>query len=200
MKYRTVAVVALTLMTALGVTGMASAQSSTTHTVLPGETLFSISRDYGISVNSLAFANGIINPNQIFSGQVLSIPGVTSAPASASSSTTSYTVVAGDTLFSIARRFGTDVSTLVTLNGLDNPNLVMTGQVLNVPAPGAAVTATPTPTATAAPTAESTYIVQPGDTLASIALRYGTTTQEIVLLNGLDDPNFIFAGEALLIP
>ena len=109
-------------------------------------------------------------------------------------------MVAGDTLFSIARRFGTDASTLATLNGLDNPDLVMIGQVLAVPAPGAAATATPVPTATPAPTAQFTYIVQPGDTLASISLRYGTTVQEVALLNALDDPDLIFTGEALLIP
>lgn len=211
MKLRSIAILALVLVVVLGTAGVASAQSSATHTVQPGETLYSIARQYGVTAQAIAFANGITNPNLIFPGQVLTIPGVaapTPPPGKTPvpGSTSTYTVVGGDTLYSIARRSGTDIATLVALNGLANPNQIFPGQVLKLPSSGTSPTATsagptntPGPTATTAPTPNVTYTVQVGDTLSSIALRFNTTYQEIALLNGLSNPNLISAGQVLII-
>ena len=59
----------------LGVTTALAQEGDGTHVVQPGETLNQIARQYGVSVDDLAFANGITNPNLIYAGQVLTIPG-----------------------------------------------------------------------------------------------------------------------------
>lgn len=63
------------------------------------------------------------------------------------------------------------------------------------PTPGTPIPQTPTPRAS-----EETYIVQPGDSLSSIATRFGTTQEAIQEANGIDDPNSIYAGQELIIP
>ncbi len=178
-----------------------------THVVQAGETLYRIAVRYGLTVEQLAAANGITNPALIYVGQVLVIPN--GDGESTASGTTSYTVAAGDTLYSIARRFNTTVATLVSLNGLSNANVLYVGQVLVLPG-GESTTATATPTGkpeTATPESTATpvsdepvyHTVQRGQTLSQIALLYGMTYQEIALLNGLDNPNLIFPSQELLI-
>ncbi len=99
-----------------------------------------------------------------------------------------YTVQPGDTLSRIAARFGTTVAAIAAANGLTNPNRIYPGQILTIP--------TPTPTSTPS----RVHVVQPGETLYRIALRYGTTVKQLMGLNGLSDPNRIFAGQVLRIP
>ena len=109
------------------------------------------------------------------------------APAATDPST--YVVGWGDTLSSIARRYGTTVTAISQANGLHNPNLIYVGQRLAIPG------------AVSAPTASSgVYVVQRGDTLAAIAGRYGTTVQNLAQLNGLTNPNFIVVGQRLAVP
>ncbi|MBN1122354.1 MAG: LysM peptidoglycan-binding domain-containing protein [Anaerolineae bacterium] len=180
-----------------------------THVVQAGETLYRIAAQYGLTVEQLAAANGITNPALIYVGQVLVIPN--GDGESTASGTTSYTVAAGDTLYSIARRFDTTVATLVSLNGLSNANVLYIGQVLVLPGGESTTTTvtpepteeeeTETPEATEEPTSDEPvyHTVQRGQTLSQIALLYGMTYQEIALLNGLDNPNLIFPGQELLI-
>lgn len=99
-----------------------------------------------------------------------------------------YTVQPGDTLTRIAARFGTTVSAIVEANGLTNPNLIYVGQVLLIP------------TSASAPASGRIHIVQPGETLYRIALRYGTTVERLMAINGLNNPSRIFVGQALRIP
>lgn len=103
-----------------------------------------------------------------------------------------YVVQAGDTLFSIAQRFHTTVAALKKLNNLTG-DTIQVGQKLVVPA-----TESASPAAVPAPA--STYIVQNGDTLYRIALRYGTTPRALMELNGIPNPNLIAPGQALAIP
>jgi LysM repeat protein len=108
-----------------------------------------------------------------------------------------HTVQWGDTLYSIARRYGTTVSVLVSMNGIANPNFIYVGQTLSVPC-----AATPTPvTQTPAPGCSgSYYTVVSGDTLYSIARRYGTTVDAITAVNYIPNPNFIYVGQRICIP
>ena len=103
-----------------------SPDASTTYTVRPGDTLWAIARRFGTTVEALVQANDIPDPNLIYPGQVLTIPGRGEMQAT-------YTVRPGDTLWAIARRFGTTVQELVNLNGIADPNLIYPGQVLRLP-------------------------------------------------------------------
>jgi LysM repeat protein len=98
-------------------------QGAQTHVVQPGENLFRIALQYGITWPVLAAANNISNPNLIYVGQVLIIPGSggtqppPAQPTQPPSTPQTYVVVAGDTLSGIAARFGTTVDALVQANG-----------------------------------------------------------------------------------
>lgn len=94
------------------------------HTVVKGDTLYSISRKYGVSVDELCLANGIRQSDALKVGQRLSIPDATVA----------YTVEKGDTFYSIARRNGISVDELLAMNGLSPSGTLKAGQRLLVPA------------------------------------------------------------------
>jgi len=117
-----------------------------------------------------------------------------------------YIVQPGDTLSSIARRFGTSIWVLADLNDLDDPSSVSVGQRLLIPRPGVSL-AVPS----RSPEAESEllleteagpflYIVQTGDTLDSIAGRFGVAEAAILETNRIQDPSLIHPGQRLLIP
>jgi LysM repeat protein len=80
--------------------------------------------------------NGITDANRIRIGQVLTVAGTAAAapaaPAPSTGSSTTYTVVARDTLSGIASRFGTTTRNLMALNGITNANLLRVGQVLKL--------------------------------------------------------------------
>lgn len=109
---------------------------------------------------------------------------VSSAPIQAPATST-YTVRSGDTLSSIASKFGTSYQTLASLNGISNPNLIYVGQVLRVNGSASA--------------GSVYYTVRVGDNLSAIGSRYGTSYQSIASLNGLANPNLIYAGQTLKI-
>jgi LysM repeat protein len=125
----------------------APAPAAMTYTVVRGDTLSAVATRFGTTVAALASTNGITDPSLIRIGQVLTVPGTvaavpaaTPAPAPAPATST-YTVVSGDTLDAIARRFGTTVTALASANGIANPSLIRIGRTLSVPAPAAATTA-----------------------------------------------------------
>ena len=125
------------------------AASSTTYTVVSGDTLSSIAARFGTSWTALAAANHIANPNLIYAGQVLEVGGsgaVVSSNAATVSSSGSYTVRAGDTLASIAARFGTTYENLASINGIANPNFIEVGQVLRLSGPARVAAAAATAT------------------------------------------------------
>lgn len=104
--------------------------ASTTHTVKEGQNLTVIAKKYGTTVDALVKANGISNPNLIYVGQVLRIPGSSGASAPKPAASKVYTVKSGDNLSTIAKRLGTSVDSLVKKNGIKNPNLIYPGQKL----------------------------------------------------------------------
>jgi len=104
--------------------------------------------------------------------------------------TITYTVQAGDTLARLALKYGTTVQALVDLNGIQNPDLIRVNQVLTIPVPESTTTETKT----------TTYTVQAGDTLARLALKYGTTVQALIDLNGIQNRDLIEVDQVLTIP
>lgn len=99
------------------------------HIVRRGENLRSIANMYGITVDALARANGIANPNYIWVGQSLTIPGGSATQAGGQT----YVVQRGDTLSSIAVGFGTTAWAIAYANNLPNVNFIYVGQTLRIP-------------------------------------------------------------------
>jgi lipoprotein-anchoring transpeptidase ErfK/SrfK len=120
------------------------------------------------------------------------------SPASAASP--GFVVVNwGDTLYSIAARSGTSVDALVRSNNLPNANFIWAGQRLMIPGASYAPAPAPASVSNRAP-AVSVYVVSRGDTLATIAARYGTTVDAMARANGLYNPNFVWVGQRLNVP
>lgn len=111
--------------------------------------------------------------------------------------THNYTVKSGDNLSAIASRYGMTVNALVTLNGIQNANLIYPGQVLRVADSGAGSTVTKKATTPITSTGTQAYTVRYGDTLSGIASRYGTSTSTLASINGISNPNWIYPGQVL---
>ncbi|MDA2881573.1 LysM peptidoglycan-binding domain-containing protein [Lactococcus cremoris] len=117
----------------------------------------------------------------------LSVHDAETIDASTSQPTTpakSYIVKQGDTLSGIASNWGTNWQELARQNSLSNPNMIYTGQVISLTGGQSGATA-------------RTYTVRSGDNLSSIASRLGTTVQSLVSMNGISNPNLIYAGQTL---
>lgn len=93
----------------------------------------------------------------------------------------------GQTLSAIAARHGTSVARLARINNLADPDLIVAGQRLRVPGRGGG-------------SGRTSHTVRAGETLSSIAARYGASISAIARVNNIDNPNFIFAGQHLSIP
>ena len=102
--------------------------SETIYTVVSGDTLSGIASKYGTTYQRLAEYNNIADPNKIYPGQQIKIPGSSNKGSNA----TYYTVVSGDNLTKIANRYGTTVNQLVSWNNIANANLIYPGQKLRV--------------------------------------------------------------------
>ncbi len=120
----------------------------------------------------------------------------------------------GETVQQIADLYGSTTDAIIAENGLRSDGLIIAGDTLSVPIaipaagtiipnvtiPPPTATNTPIVTNTPVPPAETTYIVQAGDTLFSIAARFNTTVAAIVQRNGIVNPNLISVGQFLVIP
>jgi N-acetylmuramoyl-L-alanine amidase len=128
--------VALAVVASLALGGMADVS----HVVTVGETLTSIAAHFATTPQAIAKANHLANPNLVVIGAHLQIPGAAPAPARppaprpiALRTTVTYTVRSGDSLTTIAARYGVSTTALGAANSIRNPNLVRVGQVLTVP-------------------------------------------------------------------
>ena len=163
--------------------GLPSTQN--TYTVKKGDSLWSIAKKYNTTVEQLKAANNLTS-NLLNIGQVLKIP-QTEVPVEPGDYTV-YTVVSGDNLYNIARRYNLDVKDIVDYNNLSTTNLSI-GQRLLIP-----TKTVPTPSE-----GYQTYIVKKGDNLYSIANKYNTTVDEIKRKNNLTS-NILSINQKLLIP
>jgi LysM repeat protein len=118
------------------VTPTASAQAcAARYVVQPGDNLFRIALKFGLTTDAVARANNIFNPDAIYAGQVLCIPGsvVYPPPPPPAGRCTYYTVKLGDSLGKIALAFGTSIGAIQQANNLANPNLIYAGMTLCIP-------------------------------------------------------------------
>lgn len=141
----------------------AATDSTATHTVAAGDTVFSIAQRHGTSVDAVLAANGLTRASVIYPGQQLLLSGASGsapspvavavtapAPAPVAAGGQTHAVAAGDTLFAIAKKYGTTVAQLYAMNGLASGAIIYPGQTLTVaaapvaaPAPAVVVTAPP---------------------------------------------------------
>jgi murein DD-endopeptidase MepM/ murein hydrolase activator NlpD len=113
-------------------------------------------------------------------------PSVVRAQDDGQNRMTVHVVQRGDTLFKIAQRYGTTIESIAQANGISDVTLINVGQRLLIPN-----------AATANPGIPTDYLVQPADSLRSIALRFGTTVDEVARRNLILNPRQMFAGLSL---
>ncbi len=135
MKGQKMLVVLPILLLALSIVLPASADY--TYTIQPGDTLFRIALNHGLTTQELAAANGIINHSLIYAGQTLFIPEESNHSTFQAAASTLHLVAPGDTLFKIAVRYGLSTHAVAQANNIENYDLVFTGQTLIIPNSGA---------------------------------------------------------------
>lgn len=149
--------------------------------VKKGDSLYSIANKYNTTVDELKRINNLTS-NILSIGQVLKLPSDKASNVEKEENTISYTVKKGDSLYSIARKYNTTIDRIKDLNNLTT-NLLSIGQVLLIP----------TDT-----NLETTYTVQKGDSLYSIAKKYNTTVNRLKQLNNLTS-NLLSIGQILIV-
>lgn len=103
------------------------------HVIQKGDTLYSLSREYGVSVSDLCAHNGISNSSKIVLGQKIKIPQKNASKSSNQSASATYLVQAGDTLFSIARAYNTTVDEIRRANNMTEKSLLKSGSRIIIP-------------------------------------------------------------------
>jgi len=170
--------------------GTAFSQECRYHKVKSGESLEKIARNYGVSVQELIKANKNINPNRLKVGESLCIPQKTYAKTQEYAI---YKVKKGDTLQSIAEKFGVDVQELKSFNNLKSEKIIE-GQELKIPAKGTAKKQRKG-------TQEyGTYVVQKGARLEHIAKKLGVSQRELEELNPELKGKWLTKGTVVKVP
>jgi LysM repeat protein len=171
-----------------------AAACGTSVTVVSGDTLLKIANRCGTTVSALRRANLEIGSSSlIFPGQVLQLPG---AILGTDGGFFIYIIARGDTLRSLASRFGTTVDALLAANpDITNANVIYEGQRLKV----YSGSVTPPPN-NPPPASGQIYYAQRGDTLRKIAAKFNTTVDTILKVNQITNPNLIYVGQAITIP
>lgn len=179
------------------------------YTVRRGDSLWSISRQFGVTIQNIVDANPGINPDSIQYGEKIKVPdhlsnGTGGRGGSAGPSgrelppgASTYTVKAGDFLARIANQHGTTVGAIRRANQLTS-DLIQVGQVLVIP--GGTDRGTDASNGSSIPADAVTVTVQPGDTIGEIARNYDVTVRELMEANSITDPRRIRVGQRLVIP
>lgn len=177
-----------------------------TYTVQPGDTIATIATRFGLRTVDVLTANGLGWRSVIYPGQVLSLTGSASPTAPATSVSpiavsTTHAVVAGDTVFGIAQKYGTTVDAVLAANGLTRASVIYPGQQLALTAAPSAAPAAPAAPAAAPASAPGgqTHAIMPGDTLFGLARTYSTTVAQLYALNGLTAESIIYPGQSLVV-
>lgn len=164
------------------------------YTVKPGDTMFQIAKRFNVSLQNLISANPqIANPNVIYPGQMICIPGGGTNPGPQCPGGRIYRVVAGDTMYAIANRNGVTLNALIQANPqITDPNVIFPGQEICIPSAGGGGVSCSNGVL---------YTVMSGDTLFEIARRNNLPLSALIAANPqITDPDRIFPGQVICIP
>jgi uncharacterized protein YkwD len=168
--------------------------------VEPGDVALAIAAKYGLNVDVLLEVNGITDPTTLQIGQQLLIP-VTVTPTPTATPTPQFSptptpspvyhvVESGDTLLAMADQYDTTVETIMVANDLVDPHALRIGQALLIPPKGASFDP---PTVI--------HVIEPGDTLLALAIRYGSTLDDILTANpDLEPTTVLQIGQKIIVP
>ncbi|WP_084170997.1 LysM peptidoglycan-binding domain-containing protein [Desulfofalx alkaliphila] len=160
------------------------------YTVRAGDTYFSLAQRFNTTVEEIRRANPGVDPNRLQVGQVICIPNGT-APDRCPPGTQPYTIRAGDTYFSLARRFNTTVDAIIRANPNVDPDRLQVGQVICIP--GA-------PAPDRCPPNTFEYTIRAGDTYFNLARRFNVSVDAIIRANPNVDPDRLQIGQVICIP
>jgi len=184
-----------------------------TYTVKPGDSLDKIARKYGVSVKDIIKANNLKKPYIIHPGQKLKIPTKSKTKKQKNKKTASkkknkktqivyrivyirYKVKPGDSLIKIAKKYGISTKEIIRINKLKKPYRLRVGQVLKIPKK----VAIKKKSSKQKVKAYKIYKVKRGDTVSTIAKKFGVSVKEIVQANNLKKPYHLKVGQKLKIP
>lgn len=156
------------------------------YTIVAGDTLYSIAVRFNVTVNAILAANPGLDPNRLFIGQRICIPG--GGPVTCPGGQI-YTIKAGDTLYAIAQRFNVTVAAILTANPGLNPNALYVGQQICIP----------TPPVDTCPNGQI-YVIKAGDTVNKLAQQFQVSVKAILEANPGLNPNAMSIGQKICIP
>ena len=183
-----------------------NSKDGTIYTVEKGDSIYKISKKFGVSMQCIREANSL-HSDKLLVGQKLTIPASCEKIQQSSCINLStggeklYVVVSGDSISAIAKKFGVKSSDIIRVNNLQNPDKLKVGQQLKIPSKGEVITKPATNTALEhSLSPDGTYTVVSGDSLSSIAKRFGVKTSDIVRANNMQNPDSLRIGQKLHIP
>lgn len=160
--------------------------TDTVYVVQRGDTLYSIAQKYNTTVGAIRSKNNLTS-DTLSVGQILTIPGdieSTGEEDVTEDTTTTYVVKRGDSLYTIASTYGVTVDELKNANGIVG-DIITVGQVLTIPSGNF--------------NTSNLYVVQRGDSLWSIANRFGVSVNALRMINNLTS-DVLSIGQTLIIP
>jgi len=173
------------------------------YTVKAGDNLWNISRKYGVSVEVIIDVNNLRDKDLLSLGQKLEIPaiggGVSNSKQKQEPTIITYTVVKGDTLWSISRRYDVKMNTIISTNNLKEISRLSIGQKLKLPITNMDIAKAEGYTQDAA-AEEIIYYVKKGESLWTISRDYNVKLESIIAANNITDASKISTGQQLRIP
>ncbi|MEH0155876.1 LysM peptidoglycan-binding domain-containing protein [Limibacter armeniacum] len=175
-------------------------QSAVEYTVQSGDTLYAIGKKFNIPPQEILRINGLSTNSGIYVGQKLKVSSNSSNSVVHEDNPNMkqiryYTVQAGDSLFKIAKQFGTTPEEILGLNNMSPQATIYIGQQLKV-----AEMPANTPPVSSPSLAVEDYTVQAGDSLYLIAQNFNTTPADLLSMNGLPVNASIYVGQILKVP
>ncbi|MDR2735745.1 MAG: LysM peptidoglycan-binding domain-containing protein [Puniceicoccales bacterium] len=173
-------------------------KSGSDYVVKKGDTIWKLSRRFGLKVGDILSANSLDKNDKILVGQKIFLPNISEDAVKSVASSDKYTIQSGDTLSKIASKYGVTVAAIKSANDMTSDRIIA-GRTIVIPSGNRNFS---NPSSMAANTHSiplGEYVVKPGDTLAAIAKRSGISVSNLQQANSLGDPSRLQVGKKLII-